>query len=323
MNLPVGLDRGRGRSDHARCGRAGPARDRAGVRAVAAAGLGRQVVRELIAEGQRLPRRTVGSRRVRWARASYGAVHDLLTNPVYAGAFVFGRRRREKRLDEHGRVRSHDVEVPMEQWSVCMPEHHPGYVTWERVPADPRAAACERETARRGRWRRARRRRRCCRGCCAAVTAAGGCRSPIPGTTVAFHGMRACAHITSTAPSTPASRSAVSGWRGRSPARSSTRSPQPGSAPPPRRSKRSSSSTTSDSLGSGSRSSAPSSKRAARAASSTRASRRTGSSPARWSALRGRARGARAGASQARRARTAPPRAAHPGRARRAGEDRP
>jgi hypothetical protein len=39
-------------------------------------GSARQVVRELVAEEQKLPRRTVGSRRVRWARASYGAVHD-------------------------------------------------------------------------------------------------------------------------------------------------------------------------------------------------------------------------------------------------------
>jgi excisionase family DNA binding protein len=93
-------------------------------------GSARQVVRELIAEGQKLPRRTVGSQRVRWTRASYGAVHAFLTNPVYAGAFVFGRRRREKRLDEQGRVRVHDLEVPLEQWSVCIPEHHPGYVSW-------------------------------------------------------------------------------------------------------------------------------------------------------------------------------------------------
>ena len=42
----------------------------------------RQVVRELLAEDQQLPRRTVGSRRVRWTRASYGAVHALLTNPT-------------------------------------------------------------------------------------------------------------------------------------------------------------------------------------------------------------------------------------------------
>jgi hypothetical protein len=65
-------------------------------------GSARQVVRELIAEDQRLPRRTVGQRRVRWARASYGAVHDFLTNPAYAGAFVFGRSRTDKRLDERG-----------------------------------------------------------------------------------------------------------------------------------------------------------------------------------------------------------------------------
>jgi len=130
MNLPVGVDR-----------------DETGLIALAAdeqvrhaiervfelwrrLGSARQVVRELIAEDQKLPHRTVGSRRVRWTRASYGSVHALLTNPVYAGAFVFGRRRREKRLDEQGRVRSHDVEVPMEQWSVCIPEHHAGYVTW-------------------------------------------------------------------------------------------------------------------------------------------------------------------------------------------------
>src|SRR5436190_7274495 len=43
-------------------------------------GSARQVVMELIDEGQQLPRRTVGQRRIRWARPSYGAVHDFLTN---------------------------------------------------------------------------------------------------------------------------------------------------------------------------------------------------------------------------------------------------
>jgi DNA invertase Pin-like site-specific DNA recombinase len=93
-------------------------------------GSARQVVFELVAEGQQLPRRTVGQRRIRWARPSYGAVHDFLTNPTYAGAFVFGRHRTEKRLDADGRVRSRTVEVPLAEWSVCLPEHHPGYVSW-------------------------------------------------------------------------------------------------------------------------------------------------------------------------------------------------
>src|SRR3954469_15067742 len=100
-------------------------------------GSARQVVMELIGEGQQLPRRTVGQRRIRWARASYGAVHDFLTNPAYAGAFVFGRKRREKRLDAEGRVRAHDVEVPLEEWSVCLPARAPSRLcVLARLPAD-------------------------------------------------------------------------------------------------------------------------------------------------------------------------------------------
>jgi excisionase family DNA binding protein len=98
-------------------------------------GSARQVVMELVAEGQRLPRRTVGQRRVRWARASYGAVHDFLTNPAYAGAFVYGRTRTEKHLAADGRVRRRTVQVPVEQWSVCIPDHHPGYVSWDEYLA--------------------------------------------------------------------------------------------------------------------------------------------------------------------------------------------
>src|SRR5450432_1454940 len=99
------------------------------------AGSARQVVGELIADGQQLPRRSVGERRVRWVRASYGAVHKLLTNPVYAGAFVFGRTRQEKHVDANGELHVRTLEVPIEEWSVCLPDHHPGYVTWDEYLA--------------------------------------------------------------------------------------------------------------------------------------------------------------------------------------------
>jgi excisionase family DNA binding protein len=131
QNLPVGLDR----DDDGRVVHCADEQVRRAIERVFCLwrrlGSARQVVRELIAEGQRLPRRTVGQRRVRWVRASYGAVHDFLTNPAYAGAFVFGRSRTEKRLDDLGRVRRRTVELPLEQWSVCIPEHHPGYVSWD------------------------------------------------------------------------------------------------------------------------------------------------------------------------------------------------
>ena len=100
-----------------------------------ALGSARQVALELIAEGQQLPARTVGQRRIRWRRPSYGAVHHLLTNPAYAGAFVFGRQRVVKRVDEHGQVRVGRVDVPVEEWSVCLLDHHPGYVSWDEYLA--------------------------------------------------------------------------------------------------------------------------------------------------------------------------------------------
>jgi excisionase family DNA binding protein len=59
-------------------------------------------------------------------------VHDLLTNPCYAGAFVFGRTRTEKRLDEHGRLKVRTVAVPRDEWPVLIVGHHPGYIDWDR-----------------------------------------------------------------------------------------------------------------------------------------------------------------------------------------------
>jgi hypothetical protein len=53
------------------------------------------------------------------------------SNPAYAGAFVFGRTRQRKQLDGDGRVRRRRAELPIDEWSVCLPEHHPGYVPWE------------------------------------------------------------------------------------------------------------------------------------------------------------------------------------------------
>jgi excisionase family DNA binding protein len=135
LNLPVGLDR----DDDGRIVLCPDEQVRHAIDRVFGfwrrLGSARQVVAELLADDQRLPRRTVGQRRIRWEQASYGAVHDLLTNPVYAGAFVYGRTTDRQQLDEHGRIRRRTVELPIEQWSVCLPEHHPGYVSWDQYLA--------------------------------------------------------------------------------------------------------------------------------------------------------------------------------------------
>ena len=64
-----------------------------------------------------------------WQRASYSAIHLVLTNPAYAGAFAFGRRKQAaKRVV--GEVTKR-VRQPVEDWEVLVPDVYPAYITWE------------------------------------------------------------------------------------------------------------------------------------------------------------------------------------------------
>jgi DNA invertase Pin-like site-specific DNA recombinase len=91
----------------------------------------RQVMLRLLAEDRKLPRRATSDRRVRWATPTYRAIHDILTNPVFAGAYAYGRKRTERRV-EGGVVRERQRRAPREEWHVCIEGHHPGYITFER-----------------------------------------------------------------------------------------------------------------------------------------------------------------------------------------------
>ncbi|MGH9305491.1 MAG: recombinase family protein [Acidimicrobiales bacterium] len=95
-------------------------------------GSARQVMLSLLEDNLLIPRRPTGSRRIVWAPASYPAIHDFLTNPAYAGAFVFGRTRTEKRLDSSGRLVTRTRMLPREEWPVLIPDHHPRFISWER-----------------------------------------------------------------------------------------------------------------------------------------------------------------------------------------------
>jgi hypothetical protein len=45
---------------------------------------------------------------------------------------VFGRTRTDKRVDPDGRLVSRTRLLPRDQWQVLIPDHHPGFVAWER-----------------------------------------------------------------------------------------------------------------------------------------------------------------------------------------------
>src|SRR5215216_7564635 len=90
----------------------------------------RQVMLRLQAEDRRLPRKATSDRRVRWETPTYKAIHEMLTNPVYAGAYAYGRKRTERRVED-GVVRERQRRAPREDWHVCIPDHHPGYIGFD------------------------------------------------------------------------------------------------------------------------------------------------------------------------------------------------
>ena len=70
-------------------------------------------------------------RTVQWRLPKYHTVHRLLTNPVYAGAYVFGRTVTQARFEGGRKVVTHGIARRREEWEVLIRDHHDGYITWE------------------------------------------------------------------------------------------------------------------------------------------------------------------------------------------------
>ena len=71
-----------------------------------------------------------------WVAPTYTALHHILTNPVYAGAYTYGKTKHERYVDEYGAVRKRTRHLPMDQWLVLITEHHAGYIDWATFEAN-------------------------------------------------------------------------------------------------------------------------------------------------------------------------------------------
>ena len=63
---------------------------------------------------------------IRWSEPEYSAIYGVLMSPVYAGAYAYGRTRRETVLDENGTCRKRVRHLRREQWPVFIRDHHEG-----------------------------------------------------------------------------------------------------------------------------------------------------------------------------------------------------
>ena len=85
----------------------------------------------LVEERIEVPVRVAGGKLV-WRLPTYPHLRRLLTNPVYAGAYIYGRRQVEESLDEGFKPRKRVKEVKPEQWHALLKNHHEGYISWEQ-----------------------------------------------------------------------------------------------------------------------------------------------------------------------------------------------
>jgi DNA invertase Pin-like site-specific DNA recombinase/uncharacterized protein YndB with AHSA1/START domain len=87
-------------------------------------------------EGLSFPTRTHMKREIRWVAPTYTAIHAVLTNPVYAGAYTYGKFQQQRYIDDHGRLRKRTRLRPMAEWPVLLREHHRGYIDWATFQAN-------------------------------------------------------------------------------------------------------------------------------------------------------------------------------------------
>src|SRR6266849_735471 len=67
-----------------------------------------------------------------WKLPVYNTIWHLLRNPMYAGAYVFGKTEARTKV-VNGRARKTIGHFkPQSSWTVLIREHHPGYISWER-----------------------------------------------------------------------------------------------------------------------------------------------------------------------------------------------
>jgi DNA invertase Pin-like site-specific DNA recombinase len=93
----------------------------------------RQVHIWLRDEGIELPAKSRDgeARGVVWRLPAYNVVHNILTNPIYAGAYAFGCTTTKVSVERGRKHIRRGVHRPMAEWDVLIRDHHTGYITWQ------------------------------------------------------------------------------------------------------------------------------------------------------------------------------------------------
>ncbi|GHO88612.1 recombinase family protein [Dictyobacter formicarum] len=71
-----------------------------------------------------------------WQDARASSVRDILQNPAYAGAYVYGRKVKDPTKRRPGAPGSGHVRQPVDKWEICLHNVYPAYIRWEEFLAN-------------------------------------------------------------------------------------------------------------------------------------------------------------------------------------------
>jgi DNA invertase Pin-like site-specific DNA recombinase len=100
---------------------------------VAELGSARQALMWFLEHGLDLPVRCRNGDVV-WRRPSYATIHRMIENPIYGGAYAYGKTGAASGFDPTA-IRPGRHRKARNEWLALIPEAHEGYVSWERAEA--------------------------------------------------------------------------------------------------------------------------------------------------------------------------------------------
>lgn len=99
-------------------------------------GSARKVLLRMHADGLLFPRPADGKRltrgQVEWRLPAYRNIISVLQNPLYAGAYVYGRSEHRTTIVDGRAVKKYGHARPQDAWTVLLHDHHDGYISWEQ-----------------------------------------------------------------------------------------------------------------------------------------------------------------------------------------------
>ncbi|MDO8844066.1 recombinase family protein [Methylicorpusculum sp.] len=99
------------------------------------------VLLELVSQQIQMPHRVSGGLNkgdLVWRRPNRVTLSNLLHNPIYAGAYAYGRRPTDPRKKIPGRPATGRTVAGINDWEVLIKAHHPAYISWSQYERNVR-----------------------------------------------------------------------------------------------------------------------------------------------------------------------------------------